>query len=532
MHQSASHVETFFRDILLQEPPPFVREFIDIQALRGHATLCPDDAGLVGMHPLLVPLTRAPGENGVVQGLLWQPPSIHMGGDCRWPLVEAVPSRDGVAHHYRLLAKNVAVQVNRIAAEADFNRPGTEETQNILQVVKSLSGVYNVNYVYHEGDVTKAGVDLRMFLLRKVCMFADLLQDLSTEHLSRGDHTAASVASARAADEHHGWGNGYWHQAQLMMTLDQVARAQEQAGAALQCPWSTLHDDGGPDRVLGLVAAVAGRSEEELVADAQRRAQDKQTAAIKSGQLMWPELAAEHRAIGLCDTVVAERLPWTAIGADLLPALLEEAKYDGAAALARVRFSQAASPVASLGGGHNTGSDDSGDSGGSVTAPVTPPSRVDVSGLCERMEQWQQYALLCEEAFGKADKRTQAAHSSAHLYATALQHQRASPDKAEADIVTELFWSLVSSDADTDTMGGCIVVLRQPEYEHFLAAVGYELDEEDLSARDHRWQVECTNVGADSSVGVTLEYFHRLYTVHGRNAWLDTAAFKRHASKS
>ena len=70
MHQSVSHVETFFRDILLQEPPPFVREFIDIQALRGHATLCPDDAGLVGMHPLLVPLTRAPGENGVVQGLL------------------------------------------------------------------------------------------------------------------------------------------------------------------------------------------------------------------------------------------------------------------------------------------------------------------------------------------------------------------------------------------------------------------------------------------------------------------------------
>jgi len=60
---------------------------------------------------------------------------------------------------------------------------------------------------------------------RRLCGGAkDLLQELSAEHLERGDLTAASVASARAADSHFGWGSGYWHQAKLMAHTSQPAR--------------------------------------------------------------------------------------------------------------------------------------------------------------------------------------------------------------------------------------------------------------------------------------------------------------------
>jgi hypothetical protein len=38
----------------------------------------------------------------------------------------------------------------------------------------------------------------------------------------------------------------------------------------------------------------------------------------------------------------------------------------------------------------------------------------------------------------------------------------------------------------------------------------------------NRWLLECENVGADPKTGITLQHFVKLYSLHGRNAWLDT----------
>jgi hypothetical protein len=166
----------FYRDVLREEPPRLLRSFTLAQSLRGHAAVQPDDPSLVGLHPLMIPLSQEKGGQRVVHGVLCVPPSIHMGGDCQRPLVEAVPSPldGGATHHYTLLAKDVGARVNRLAAEAEFHQPYEPATRDLLQ---SLASEQSAGDVYREGDATaKDAVALRSHLLTKVWWFADLLQ--------------------------------------------------------------------------------------------------------------------------------------------------------------------------------------------------------------------------------------------------------------------------------------------------------------------------------------------------------------------
>lgn len=403
---AAAEVTRLFDEEIRDEPPRLLQAFLEVQQLRGFTALAPDDTSAVtaGLHPLIVPLTHGTGTDGeeVVQGIMRMPPSVAMGGDFCWPLVEA--SVDGVrcvadsascpscvrrcgssepaglslrspVHHYRLLAQDPAMHVNRIAAEADADSSSlAAEISDAMEAARSSLGSEAGGLIYAAGSApqldggTQAAKKFRAYLLTKIGMFPDLLQLLSAEHLARGDHTAAAVASARAADCHFGWGAGYWHQAKLMAVSGQSARAREQAAAALHCPYATLFDtveDGlGPlpldahleadaggfeGRAVELqrIAAVAGLSYDDLVDSCHKRAQDKKTAEMKQG-MSWPAQAAELRAVGLLDTAVVEGVPWAGgLLQESLARELVEAELPGLAALAKLRLSAAETATAS-----------------------------------------------------------------------------------------------------------------------------------------------------------------------------------------
>ena len=97
------------------------------------------------------------------------------------------------------------MHVNRIAAEADAaSDPLAAEMFDVLEQERARSGeqsgfIYVAGSAPRLGDGDRATQKLRAYLLTKIGMFPDLLQMLSAEHLARGDQTAASVASARAA---------------------------------------------------------------------------------------------------------------------------------------------------------------------------------------------------------------------------------------------------------------------------------------------------------------------------------------------
>ena len=60
----------FYRDVLREEPPRLLRSFTLAQSLRGHAAVQPDDPSLVGLHPLMIPLSQEKGGQRVVHGVL------------------------------------------------------------------------------------------------------------------------------------------------------------------------------------------------------------------------------------------------------------------------------------------------------------------------------------------------------------------------------------------------------------------------------------------------------------------------------
>ena len=90
---AAQEVHRLFDEDIREQPPRLLRAFLEVQQLRGHELLAPDDAtqATAGLHPLMVPLTRGVSEHGVdvVQGILRMPPNVVMGGDFKWALVEA-----------------------------------------------------------------------------------------------------------------------------------------------------------------------------------------------------------------------------------------------------------------------------------------------------------------------------------------------------------------------------------------------------------------------------------------------------------
>lgn len=90
---AAAEITRFFEDEIRDPVPRLLRAFLEVQQLRGFTPLAPDDASLAtgGLHPLIVPLVHGVAEDGeeIVQGVMRMPPSVAMGGNFCWPLVEA-----------------------------------------------------------------------------------------------------------------------------------------------------------------------------------------------------------------------------------------------------------------------------------------------------------------------------------------------------------------------------------------------------------------------------------------------------------
>jgi hypothetical protein len=89
---AAAEVARLFEDEIRDPVPRLLQAFVEVQQLRGFTPLAPDDASAAtaGLHPLIVPLVHGVGADGeeIVQGVMRMPPSVTMGGDFCWPLVE------------------------------------------------------------------------------------------------------------------------------------------------------------------------------------------------------------------------------------------------------------------------------------------------------------------------------------------------------------------------------------------------------------------------------------------------------------
>lgn len=207
------------------------------------------------------------------------------------------------------------------------------------------------------------------------------------------------------------------------------------------------------------------------MAEAVQRAQDKQHAAIKQG-LSWPAMAAEQRAIGLLDMAVVKSLPFQ-LACDPLPSLLEEAELPALAVLARARLGATLPTTSAMhmhmhrhtGASAQTacqwgqlGPDDLDIARSNALLAVggvlTWQSAIAVImghrdllnnprmntiacalGLSERGRHWDEYAAMCEKAFGTDDERTKGAKMSAREHNAAVQLQLAKSTTSETELV-------------------------------------------------------------------------------------------------
>jgi hypothetical protein len=213
--------------------PPRLRAYRVLLAGLGFELLDPDDRA--GLHPLLVPIARAP--SGATVGLLcWPtaPPGFPVPvaqqasePDRRFTLDFVAPSVD-VALHRELALRDVAGDPLPSLDPEDLAP------------------------VYAAGAVAASGLPIAAYRLTQIGETHAFHEELVERHLARGATLAAQVTADRALRVAPGWARPMAFRALLFARLGDLEQARDSAAAALADPVWTL---GHP---FAEVAALAG----------------------------------------------------------------------------------------------------------------------------------------------------------------------------------------------------------------------------------------------------------------------------------
>jgi hypothetical protein len=294
IHDALTEFERYLRDVAKVPGTPANLDgaLYVLTAVRGDEMCRPSDRS--GLHPFVIPLSRTPGADGAVTGLLrWPTPPP----DMEMPVVRCIPGDLGV----ELLANSCSHFVTRALVSADSS--GKSDVSAALRRSCSLA------QGYADGDVDKLGVGVERYLLMKVGPFADVYEGLARFHLAKGDEKSCLVACERAAAVFPGWGRAHVVHADILAEVGRSAEARDAARFGLQMPLWTL---GGREAVLRL-GRNAGYADEKFLGKIyDRLATDERSKEIDEGKN--PAQVALDRAAYLLDSVVAsgEATMWDA----------------------------------------------------------------------------------------------------------------------------------------------------------------------------------------------------------------------------
>ncbi|XP_010447153.1 PREDICTED: uncharacterized protein LOC104729832 isoform X1 [Camelina sativa] len=221
---SSGHV-SFIKDVAATEPPVHLQHLLKVLQTRGETIISP--GAKQGLIPLAIPLSK--NSSGSITALLrWPtaPPGMDM------PVVEVW--RSGV----RLIARNVDEYIHRILVEED---------------AKDLTELYRASAeagekLYKKGAFAESQIDnLNVYVLKKVGLFPDLLEQKVLRHFDEGDHVSAMVTGEfyTKKDLFPGFGRPFVYYANILQKIlicrvGRNSEAKDAARVALKSPWWTL----------------------------------------------------------------------------------------------------------------------------------------------------------------------------------------------------------------------------------------------------------------------------------------------------
>uniref|UniRef100_A0A7S2I2B2 Uncharacterized protein n=1 Tax=Helicotheca tamesis TaxID=374047 RepID=A0A7S2I2B2_9STRA len=293
------------------------------------------DPDLLNLHPHLYPLARSTKSGNYICALrraYADDADYESSSDAPWPIVEAKLNAPGM----KLLALNSEHLMRRIACEADDSGNGEE----IVAIYNKGLGEGTLNDLgldtpYESGDVAKLGYGAAKYALLRVGPFPDLYEQMSQQHVSRGDESSSLIAAEAANGKFPGFGSTFASYAKLLSSLPN--RDEETKDAARMCLRLPLPSMGLTEEEFAEISRLAvladeDDSTEEAIAKMQifyekiRKHEEEQNSGDDAGKT--PEQVAIDDGNYLLDTTSLTGSKWSEVRPQLAEIYLAAGKED------------------------------------------------------------------------------------------------------------------------------------------------------------------------------------------------------------
>ncbi|KAK9818753.1 hypothetical protein WJX74_009152 [Apatococcus lobatus] len=322
---STSDHGRYLDEVALAKQPQRLEELLKVLEVQGQTIVAPDQRS--GLHPLVIPLARAPapqsdvlnssarGETSYTCLLRWAENSAIRG----MPLVCMSANAPGLS----LLARSVDEYLHRALAEEDEAAKGQGGP---IEESVGPSG----QELYQRGSFASSPhKTMPAYLTRSAGMFMDVAEGLVNNHLRNEDLYSGLITSEWYMRPSHfpGWGRPFEFNAQLLRALQRDEEARDSARIALRMPWWTL---GSGFETVRSLAKLHG--DHAAVTHALSEANMTASGPLPPGVTLGkePDLAAMDKTNEIMNKVAASEATWDAIR----PALAEQYREAGQSGIA------------------------------------------------------------------------------------------------------------------------------------------------------------------------------------------------------
>mmetsp|Transcript_10922 Transcript_10922/g.16362 ORF Transcript_10922/g.16362 Transcript_10922/m.16362 type:complete len:397 (-) Transcript_10922:38-1228(-) len=280
---------------------------------------CDSDEYLLDLHPLLIPIAKSESSGNYICALK----TASAAEDSPLPIVESGIGLPG----YKLLALNSEHLMRRIACEADF----AGDAEDVVSTYNDGLGSgelsdKGLDSPYEPGSVEKLGYGVQKYVLLRVGPFPDLYEEMSAQHIARGDESSALIAAESANGKFTGFGSLFARYAKLLSSFpNREEEARDAARICLRVPLSssglTMDDFASISLLAGL--CEEGDSTEEAIAKMQvmyekiREHEKEEEGTPNQASGKTPEQSALDEATYLLDRTAMAGAKWATIRSEL-----------------------------------------------------------------------------------------------------------------------------------------------------------------------------------------------------------------------
>lgn len=288
------------------------------------------DEYLLDLHPLLIPIAKSKSSGNYICALK----TASATEDTPLPIVESGIGLPG----YKLLSLNSEHLMRRIACEADFGG----DAEDVVSAYNDGLGSgklseKELDSPYEAGSVEKLGYGVQKYVLLRVGPFPDLYEEMSAQHIARGDESSALIAAESANGKFTGFGSLFVCYAKLLSSLpNREEETRDAARICLRVPLSssglTLDDFASISLLAGL--CEEGDSTEEAIAKMQvmyekiRKHEKEEEGTPNQASGKTPEQSALDEATYLLDRTATAGAKWASIRSKLAEIYEDADKLD------------------------------------------------------------------------------------------------------------------------------------------------------------------------------------------------------------